>query len=77
MDRRGAAPRLVSGALGGQGGTLYGNAALEAAKLHASGVETSPELRTVFGPSRAFWLHVTGTVLVVVILVLMIWKPGA
>ena len=68
---------LVAGALGGQGGTLYGNAALEAAKLHESGVETSAELSTTYGPSRAFWLHVAGTVLVVAILVLMIWKPGA
>ena len=68
---------LVAGALGGQGGTLYGNAALEAAKLHESGVETSAELPIVYGPSRAFWLHVAGTVLVVAILVLMVWKPGA
>lgn len=68
---------LVAGALGGQGGTLYGNAALDAAKLHEQGIETSPELRTAYGPSRAFWLHVAGTVLVVAILVLMVWKPGA
>lgn len=68
---------LVAGALGGRGGTLYGNAALDAAELHESGIERSAELSATYGPSRAFWLHVVGTVLVVVILVLMVWKPGA
>ena len=68
---------LVAGGLGGQGGSLYGRAALDAAKLYESGVETSPDLPVAFGPSRAFWLHVAGTVGVVLILVLMVWKPGA
>lgn len=67
----------VAGGLGGRAGKEYGDAALEAARLLESGVETSPEVRATYGPSRAFWLHVAGTVGVLLIVVLMVWKPGA
>lgn len=67
----------VAGWLGQQAGTGYGNASLEAAKLAETGTERSPALAETFGASRAFWLHVVSTVVIVAILVLMVWKPGA
>jgi hypothetical protein len=30
-----------------------------------------------FGASRAFWLHVASTAIIILILIIMIWKPGA
>lgn len=63
--------------LGRRGGAGYGAAGMEAGKLAASGIETSPEVAATFGASRAFWLHSASTVLVLLILIDMIWKPGA
>ena len=48
-----------------------------AEKLSADGVTSSPELAETFGASRAFWFHNATLVVVLVILVVMIWKPGA
>jgi hypothetical protein len=48
-----------------------------AQRLVAEGQESSPELAETFGPSRAFWLHAVVLVIVVLIVVDMIWKPGA
>ena len=67
----------ISGYLGQQAGQGYGSVSLEAAKLAEAGTTTSPEVAATFGPSRAFWLHVAATALVILILVDMIWKPGA
>jgi hypothetical protein len=63
--------------LGQQAGTGYGSTAMEAAKLAESGTPTSPAVAETFGPSRAFWFHVAGTAVVILILIDMIWKPGA
>ena len=68
---------LAAGAIGGQAGSAYGKAALEAVEQSRQGVETSAELRAVYGPSRAFAMHVAGTTIILAILVLMVWKPGA
>lgn len=43
----------------------------------SSGSARSPELAAAMGASRAFWMHVATVVLVVLILIDMIWKPGA
>ena len=46
-------------------------------KLAAEGTTSSPELAETFGASRAFWLHNATLLVVVLIIVDMIWKPGA
>lgn len=63
--------------LGQRGGALFNAAGNEARQLADAGTETSPALAETFGPSRAVQLHVASSVLVVLILVDMIWKPGA
>jgi cation transport ATPase len=67
---------LMAG-IGSMSGQAYGKTAETAEQLVASGGARSPELAAALGPSRAFWMHVTALVLVVLILVDMIWKPGA
>ena len=63
--------------VGRRAGTGYGTAGMEAERLAAAGTATSPEVAATFGASRSFWLHTTGSVLVLLILIDMIWKPGA
>jgi hypothetical protein len=63
--------------LGRRTGDHYGSAALRAVELDRAGTRSSPELAEDFGLSRGFWLHAAVLVLVVAVLVLMIWKPGA
>lgn len=63
--------------LGQQAGNAYGSASLEAVKLAEAGTERDPALASTFGPSRAFWLHVASNVAIVLILIDMVWKPGA
>ena len=63
--------------LGRRGGKLYGDAGMEAGRLAAAGTETSPVVAETFGASRAFQFHVASSVLIVLILIDMIWKPGA
>ena len=63
--------------VGRRGGTGYGTAGMEAGRLAAAGTATSPEVAATFGASRAFWLHTASSVLVLLILIDMIWKPGA
>jgi hypothetical protein len=48
-----------------------------AAQLVSSGSPRSPELAAAMGVSRAFWFHCLSTLLILLILVDMIWKPGA
>ena len=62
---------------GRRGGAEYGAAGQRAAELAAEGTPSSPELAAAFGASRGFWLHVATVVVVVLLLVVMIWKPGA
>ena len=63
--------------LGRRAGKLYGDAGMEAGRLAADGAETSPVVAETFGASRAFQFHAASSVLVLLILVDMIWKPGA
>ena len=67
----------IGGFLGQKSGEGYQAGGELGAKLAADGVTSSPELAESFGASRAFWLH-WGTVVVVLLLIIdMIWKPGA
>jgi hypothetical protein len=63
--------------LGRRGGEGYRAAGMEAGKLAAAGTETSPLVAETFGASRAFQLHAVSSLLVLLILIDMIWKPGA
>ena len=63
--------------LGRRAGKLYGDAGLEAERLSAAGTETSPVVAETFGASRAVQFHAASSVLVLLLLIDMIWKPGA
>ena len=67
----------VGGFTGQQSGQGYQAGGELAEKLAAEGTTSSPELAEIFGTSRAFWFHIATVVVVVLILVDMIWKPGA
>src|SRR5262245_35567893 len=66
----------IGGFLGSQAGRGYEAGGQLAEKLAAEGTTSSPELAEAFGASRAFWLHVATVVVVVLIVIDMIWKPG-
>ena len=72
---------LVLWALGGyfgqESGKGYQAGGELAEKLAAEGTTSSPELAATFGTSRAFWLHIATVAVVVLIVIDMIWKPGA
>ena len=68
---------LLGGLLGQQTGEGYRKTADMAAQLSSSGAARSPELAAAMGASRAFWLHWATVVIVLLILIDMIWKPGA
>lgn len=63
--------------LGRRAGKLYGDAGMEAGRLAAAGTETSPVVAETFGMSRAVQFHAASSVLILLILIDMIWKPGA
>ena len=63
--------------LGRRAGQGYGAAGMEAERLAAAGTETSPVVAETFGASRALQFHAASSVLVVLLLIDMIWKPGA
>ena len=67
----------LGGFLGQKSGESYQAGGELAEKLSADGVTSSPELAETFGASRAFWFHNATLVVVLLILVVMIWKPGA
>lgn len=67
----------IGGFLGQKSGEGYQTGGELGAKLAAEGTTSSPELAEAFGPSRAFWLHCATLVVVLLIVVDMIWKPGA
>jgi uncharacterized membrane protein len=68
----------VMGALGSRTGKVY-NAARDRAKaLAREGSDVpSPELRTLLQDRRGLWFHVAGIVTVLLLLIDMIFKPGA
>ena len=67
----------ISGWTGQESGKGYGNAGMEARRLAQAGTPTSVLVGETFGPSRAFKMHLVSNAAIVVILILMIWKPGA
>ena len=67
----------LGGFLGQKSGEGYTAGGELAEKLSADGVTSSPELAETFGASRAFWLHNATLLVVLLILIVMIWKPGA
>ncbi len=68
---------VIASAVGKRTGDSYRETAELASRLQASGTPRSPELAAATGATRAFWLHVVTCVLVLLILIDMIWKPGA
>jgi glycerol uptake facilitator-like aquaporin len=69
---------LIMGALGSRTGRLYNAARDRAVALVRDGSNApSAELRALIQDRRALWLHVAGIVTVVLLLIDMIFKPGA
>ena len=68
---------LIGGILGQQSGAAYAEGGRRAGELAAGGTTSSPELAETFGASRAFWFHCATVAVVLLIIVDMIWKPGA
>src|SRR6187200_3737279 len=66
----------IAAEVGRRAGEGYGEAGLEAGKLAEAGTPTSPLVAETFGASRAFWFHAASSVLFVLVLIDMIWKPG-
>lgn len=67
----------IGSGLGQRSGNEYAAAAARAGELAAGGTESSPEVAQAFGASRGFWLHLATSAVILLILVDMIWKPGA
>lgn len=68
----------IGSELGRRSGTIYAPIADRARELAAASPETpSPELGAMMRSPQALWLHVGTCAATLVILVLMIWKPGA
>jgi uncharacterized membrane protein len=69
---------LASGAVGGRVGKVYNGARDRANALLAEGRDApSPELSAMIRSQRGLVLHVVMVLLVVAVLVIMIYKPGA
>jgi uncharacterized membrane protein len=66
----------VAGALGGRGGRYQAKAGQEAARLAADGDVGTPELRALVRDPVGNALSYGSGLVLVLILVLMIWKPG-
>jgi hypothetical protein len=67
----------LASALGQKSGEGYTAGGELAEKLGADGTTASPELAESFGATRAFWLQVASSAVFLLILIDMIWKPGA
>jgi uncharacterized membrane protein len=67
----------VAGAVGGRAGREFETIGARARELAAAGDAPDAGLRTLPQFPRAMGLHAVATVAFIVILVLMIWKPGA
>jgi hypothetical protein len=64
--------------LGARGGKEYSKALTRARELQAAGQESSPgELRALNRSTTGLRLHTVASLLALLILVDMIWKPGA
>ena len=68
----------VGSELGRRAGVAYGAAGDRAHEAVAAGAnEPSPELAATFGSSPALRFHVGSSIAVLLVLIDMIWKPGA
>ena len=67
----------IAGWTGAEAGKGYGNAGMEARRLTAEGTVTSASVGETFGPSRAFKMHLVSNVAILLLIIDMIWKPGA
>ncbi len=68
----------VGSELGRRAGEIYAPIADRARELATSSPDTpNAELGAMMRSSRALWYHVGSSAAILVILVLMIWKPGA
>lgn len=69
----------IAGGTGQRGGQTYAEAQKLAQRLAGEGraEESSAELRTLLQDRRAMWLNVVSSVAVLLVLVDMIYKPGA
>jgi hypothetical protein len=67
----------ITGGTGAMAGKQYGDAAMEAKRLLGEGTATSSAVAETFGPSKAFKLHLVSNAAIVLLLLDMIWKPGA
>jgi uncharacterized membrane protein len=70
---------VVGTAAGARGGQGYGAAQKLAARLagEGRGDEPSNELRVLLQDRRAMWLNIVSSAAILLILILMIYKPGA
>ena len=69
---------LVMGALGSRTGKIYDATRDRARTLVQEGSDApNPELRAMVQDRRGLWLHAAGIVTVLLLLIDMIWKPGA
>jgi len=66
----------VAGALGGRGGQYQSKAGVEAARLAEAGDTMTPELRALVRDPVGNALSYASGLTLLVILILMIWKPG-
>ena len=67
----------IGGFVGQKAGEGYAAGGQLAGELTAQGTTSSPELAETFGASRAFWFHIATLLVVLLIVIDMIWKPGA
>ena len=67
---------VIAGALGGRGGTYQNKAGVEAGQLAAAGDTMTPELRALVRDPVGNALSTARGSTLVLILILMIWKPG-
>jgi hypothetical protein len=69
----------ISASTGQRGGRTYNEAAQLAGRLDAEnrGAEPSAELKALLQNRQAMWLNIASTVAVLLILIDMIYKPGA
>jgi hypothetical protein len=67
----------IAMALGGRGGRMQESARVLAQRLAAEGDTPSSELRAILHDPRATAMSYGSGVLILLILVLMVWKPGS
>jgi drug/metabolite transporter (DMT)-like permease len=67
----------VATELGRRTGDFYREAGELARSLGSEGVRSSPELAATTGASSGFWFHIASVLVTLLILLDMIWKPGA